>query len=116
MSEPFRGTALPLDQEGLAEVIDRMRVGAAELWAVLDIETRGCGFLPDRRPVILFERHIFSRETNHRFDTPHPHISNRQRGGYGADGAHQYERDRKSTRLNSSHVSISYAVFCLKKK
>src|SRR5690242_21026664 len=28
------------------------------------------------------------------------------------DGA----RDRKSTRLNSSHMSISYAVFCLKKK
>src|SRR5689334_24287822 len=26
------------------------------------------------------------------------------------------ERDRKSTRLNSSHSSISYAVFCLKKK
>src|SRR6266704_731514 len=29
-------------------------------------------------------------------------------------GAH--DRDRKSTRLNSSHVSISYAVFCFKKK
>src|SRR5699024_12412995 len=30
---------------------------------------------------------------------------------------HAYDfRDRKSTRLNSSHVSISYAVFCLKKK
>src|SRR5437868_12739952 len=28
----------------------------------------------------------------------------------------QRSRDRKSTRLNSSHVSISYAVFCLKKK
>src|SRR5438874_7249070 len=27
-----------------------------------------------------------------------------------------YRRDRKSTRLNSSHVEISYAVFCLKKK
>src|SRR5207249_11569706 len=27
-----------------------------------------------------------------------------------------HNRDRKSTRLNSSHVSISYAVFCLKKK
>src|SRR5690606_41563986 len=26
------------------------------------------------------------------------------------------QRDRKSTRLNSSHVKISYAVFCLKKK
>src|SRR5690606_40338807 len=35
-------------------------------------------------------------------------------GDGGADGAgHQ---DRKSTRLNSSHVKISYAVFCLKKK
>src|SRR3989442_9975679 len=32
--------------------------------------------------------------------------------------AHRIERgeDRKSTRLNSSHVRISYAVFCLKKK
>src|SRR5437660_10288569 len=27
-----------------------------------------------------------------------------------------FARDRKSTRLNSSHVAISYAVFCLKKK
>src|SRR5699024_12438087 len=33
----------------------------------------------------------------------------------GLQGAHKKE-DRKSTRLNSSHVSISYAVFCLKKK
>src|SRR5437870_8342834 len=29
---------------------------------------------------------------------------------------HEREADRKSTRLNSSHVAISYAVFCLKKK
>src|SRR5438067_6300469 len=29
---------------------------------------------------------------------------------------HSLPGDRKSTRLNSSHVSISYAVFCLKKK
>src|SRR5699024_11485851 len=36
----------------------------------------------------------------------------RHTGRYVYDG---YE-DRKSTRLNSSHVSISYAVFCLKKK
>src|SRR5690606_41879769 len=28
----------------------------------------------------------------------------------------QWRQDRKSTRLNSSHVKISYAVFCLKKK
>src|SRR5438477_9844900 len=29
---------------------------------------------------------------------------------------YRVHRDRKSTRLNSSHMSISYAVFCLKKK
>src|SRR5438270_1693733 len=36
-----------------------------------------------------------------------------------ADGVRGYapgQRDRKSTRLNSSHSQISYAVFCLKKK
>src|SRR5690625_6231326 len=30
--------------------------------------------------------------------------------------SHSVQQDRKSTRLNSSHVVISYAVFCLKKK
>src|SRR5699024_11482076 len=35
----------------------------------------------------------------------------------GEDSVAYYQsEDRKSTRLNSSHVSISYAVFCLKKK
>src|SRR3712207_4519176 len=33
-----------------------------------------------------------------------------------ADPAHEKRLDRKSTRLNSSHANISYAVFCLKKK
>src|SRR5947209_9892378 len=34
----------------------------------------------------------------------------------GRRHAEQGEEDRKSTRLNSSHANISYAVFCLKKK
>src|SRR5690348_18115291 len=38
------------------------------------------------------------------------------RGAADADSHRRVERDRKSTRLNSSHPSISYAVFCLKKK
>src|SRR4051794_41375342 len=45
-------------------------------------------------------------------------------GTFGTDGARYValrevpfdKEDRKSTRLNSSHPSISYAVFCLKKK
>src|SRR5258707_7200980 len=31
-------------------------------------------------------------------------------------GKVEWQKDRKSTRLNSSHANISYAVFCLKKK
>src|SRR5215469_18444994 len=34
----------------------------------------------------------------------------------GIPGCNALTKDRKSTRLNSSHVEISYAVFCLKKK
>src|SRR5437667_616675 len=33
-----------------------------------------------------------------------------------ANRLHRVPEDRKSTRLNSSHITISYAVFCLKKK
>src|SRR3712207_7369299 len=52
---------------------------------------------------------------------PHPHVPSLaltlvgrifERGD---DGPHR-NLDRKSTRLNSSHANISYAVFCLKKK
>src|SRR2546421_9516100 len=35
---------------------------------------------------------------------------------WSTDSSHLRRRDRKSTRLNSSHDQISYAVFCLKKK
>src|SRR5690606_40299347 len=35
---------------------------------------------------------------------------------FATAGRDAIEEDRKSTRLNSSHVKISYAVFCLKKK
>src|SRR5438132_9079390 len=36
--------------------------------------------------------------------------------GWGVTGGRASDSDRKSTRLNSSHTVISYAVFCLKKK
>src|SRR5256885_2610064 len=36
--------------------------------------------------------------------------------GQSVYGSNTHSKDRKSTRLNSSHLVISYAVFCLKKK
>src|SRR5437660_9813820 len=44
-------------------------------------------------------------------------VPKRTEAGHRIYSAEDLERlDRKSTRLNSSHVAISYAVFCLKKK
>jgi hypothetical protein len=85
-----KGTALTLD--GLNSASAASRVGLPELWSVLSVETSGCGFLPDRRPKILFERHIFHRLTGGRFDDVDPNVSQPTPGGYGAGGAHQYER------------------------
>src|SRR5690349_23792878 len=47
-----------------------------------------------------------------------PHVRRRPAGAAGVRqaGDGRAAVDRKSTRLNSSHVEISYAVFCLKKK
>src|SRR5204862_6641482 len=48
----------------------------------------------------------------------HQHAAEVRGHHHAADGVgrQQVDEDRKSTRLNSSHVEISYAVFCLKKK
>jgi hypothetical protein len=99
MAINFRGSAIPLDQPGIEDVTDFLRVGLAELWAVLAVETRGFGYLPDRRPIILFERHIFSRETEREFDGSHPDISGRP-GGYGRGGANQYLRLERAIALD----------------
>lgn len=96
----FAGNGSPLDQDGVAQVTDKLDVGVPELWAVITVETRGCGFIRDRRPTILYERHIFSRETNGQFDAAHPDISNGEPGGYGAPGAHQYDRLQSAIALN----------------
>src|SRR3712207_7487781 len=45
-----------------------------------------------------------------------PGAFEREVAGLGIPTAVVIPRDRKSTRLNSSHANISYAVFCLKKK
>src|SRR3712207_8397947 len=57
---------------------------------------------------------------SHRRDVLYRLVDDRQplrRGLPGGGGGHvDGVQDRKSTRLNSSHAKISYAVFCLKKK
>ncbi len=91
MSIQFIGKSLPLSDKGLANVREQLGTGTAEVWSILHVETSGCGFMADRRPKILFERHIFSRETDGSFDGQHSDLSNPEPGGYGPE-ATQYDR------------------------
>jgi hypothetical protein len=86
----FQGLGRALSSAGLAAVSAMLGTHAAELFTVLTVETKGCGFLPDRRPQILFERHVFHRLTRGAFDDGD--ISDPKPGGYGAPGAQQYDR------------------------
>jgi hypothetical protein len=87
---PFPGTAKALSTDGLGAVTQKLGVHAPEIWTVLAVETSGCGYLPDLRPQILYERHVFHRLTQGKFDDGD--ISDPKPGGYGASGAHQYGR------------------------
>ncbi len=90
MPNQFVGRSRALSRAGLASATRRLSVGLPEIWAVIAVETSGCGFLPDRRPQILYERHLFHRLTNGRFDDGD--ISDPEPGGYGPPGSHQYDR------------------------
>ena len=96
----FEGSARPLSQQGIDAAVKQLGVDAPALWAVLTVETSGCGFLSDRRPKILYERHWFSRLTDHAFDAQAPDISNPNAGGYGAGGGFQYQRLAKAIALD----------------
>src|SRR5690349_24233162 len=62
------------------------------------------------------QRHIQSRSALIGVVRVHDQRLGQLAGSTGELAQDQHAADRKSTRLNSSHVEISYAVFCLKKK
>src|SRR5699024_12618158 len=67
------------------------------------------------RSVHLSHRHVCAGDRQ-RAHLPPDHAPDRRLRAQPYPGSGPPAGDRKSTRLNSSHVSISYAVFCLKKK
>ncbi len=108
----FVGAASALTQAGLSTFLTATRTQAADLWAVLAVETSGCGFLPDKRPKILFERYQFHTLTRGRYDRSHPDISGPHAGGYGPGGASQYDRLAKAIALDraSALKSTSWGI------
>ena len=95
----FFGAAEPLSKQGIGAVLDDLGVGLAELLALLTVESKSCGFLPDRRPIILFERHWFHKFTQGKFSADNPDISNPAAGGY-AGLAEEYPRLEKAAKLD----------------
>ena len=94
----FVGKSLALSRAGVDATTASLGVAAAELWTLMTVETAGCGFLPDRRAPIRYERHIFHRLTGGRFDDGD--ISDPSPGGYGPGGAPQYTRLAKAIALD----------------
>jgi hypothetical protein len=82
---PFVGTGAPLTRRGFDTVAESLGVDAPSLWSLVTVETRGFGFMIDKRPKILFERHHFAKRTANRFNESHPQISSRESGGYSKD-------------------------------
>lgn len=95
----FSGSTGLLSQTGFGAASHALGTDACTLWSLIAVETSGYGFLPSRRPKILFERHIFSRLTQGRYDAAHPGISAPQRGGY-AGGEAEYGRLEQALALD----------------
>ena len=77
----FSGKGQPLTRPGLSKALAILGLGpndAAYIWTVVEVETagltQGFGFRTDRRPQILFERHMFRKYTAGRFDHEAPDI------------------------------------------
>src|SRR2546430_12847378 len=71
--------------------------------------------LHDALPIFRLRR-AAGRVRHRQLDDAAEEKPGRRRAGAREDRARDRRADRKSTRLNSSHSQISYAVFCLKKK
>lgn len=96
----FEGKGRPVSEDGIKDAGKSLGVGVPALLAVMTVETKGCGFLADRRPVILFERHWFRKLTGGKFDGAAPDLSNPTWGGYGPAGANQHARLERAIKLD----------------
>lgn len=86
--------------EGYAGAAWLLMTDVASMRAVAHVEAgREGAFFDDGRPVVLFERHLFHRLTDGRWDREAPDLSNPTAGGYGAMNA-QHDRLAAAAQLD----------------
>ncbi|MGP9633728.1 N-acetylmuramidase domain-containing protein [Halomonas sp. AOP43-A1-21] len=111
-------TSRLLGQGDIERAAKALSTGVAEVMSVQEVESHGSGFLPDGRPVILFERHIMRRQLIAMDINPtpwrarFPELVNPNRGGYM--GGH-LEHDRlalaKGIHTGAAIQSASWGLF-----
>lgn len=102
----------------LQRAADKLGVPLAVVKAVNEVESRGEGFLPERRPVILFERHIMHRQLRaagldaDALALQHPAVVATKRGGYvGGMGEHRRLDQARGIHEPSAIESASWGLF-----
>lgn len=98
-----------------------LRAPVAAIRAFAEVESRGAGFLPDDRPVILFERHVFRRQLIAHgaklvmvadLEKSRPDLCNKNPGGYGTS-VREWDRLADAIAINrpAALESASYGAF-----
>ncbi|KVE95755.1 MULTISPECIES: N-acetylmuramidase domain-containing protein [Burkholderia] len=96
-----------LTDADLQRAADRLQVDLAAVRAVNEVESKGTGFLPDGRPVILYERHIMYRQLAaagldaDALAAKYPALVNPKRGGYAGDAA-EYARLASASQISAA--------------
>lgn len=97
-----------LSQQDYIEAARILDCEVSDIMAVAEVESRGDGFQPNGIPKILFERHIFRRYTNGKYNASHPHLSGPQ-GGYKG-GAAEWQRFQDAARLDKRAAMLSISM------
>jgi len=100
-----------LSASDFTAALGTLGVDAATAWSILTVESGKAGYLPDRRPQILFERAVFHNKTGGAYDASNPDISQTTWGGY-IGGAAEYTRLAEAYALNqdAAFQSASWGI------
>jgi Protein of unknown function (DUF3380). len=88
----------------------------ATVKALAEVESAGAGFLPSGIPKILFEAHIFSRLTNHKYDKTYPSISSKtwnKKLYVGGEGEHRRLQVASKLDREAALQATSWGMFQL---
>lgn len=113
-----KGTKKYLKESELQLAADDLGVDLATVKAINEVESRGCGFLDDGNPIILFERHVFYRLLSAKkfnmkdLTSRYPGIVNKSPGGY-VGGREEYTRLRVADTIDqvSALESCSWGIY-----